>query len=110
MQCRVIFEAVHGQWTLHAKNDRVPSGWTPSRCVNSAVECHLHTSSRFNTFNNLDRLNLRGFSPSLHLRYFGPRDLISDGIYRSEATALLNAEVGYQINETWRISTEFLNL
>jgi hypothetical protein len=24
--------------------------------LNSAVECHLHTSSRFNTFNNLTRL------------------------------------------------------
>jgi len=53
---------------------------------------------------------LKGFSESLRLRYFGPRDLTSDGIYRSKATALLNAEVGYQINETWRIWAEFLNL
>jgi hydrogenase/urease accessory protein HupE len=51
-----------------------------------------------------------GFSASLRLRYFGPRDLTSDGIYRSDATILLNAEAGYQINKTWRIFAEFLNL
>ena len=54
--------------------------------------------------------DLKGFSGSLRLRYFGPRDLTSDGIYRSKATALLNAEVGYQIKEKWRVSAEFLNL
>ena len=54
--------------------------------------------------------DLKGFSGSLRLRYFGPRDLTSDGIYRSNATALLNAEIGYQINKTWRVSAEFLNL
>ena len=52
----------------------------------------------------------KGFSESLRLRYFGPRDLTSDGVYRSQATALLNAGVGYQINKTWRVSVEFLNL
>jgi hydrogenase/urease accessory protein HupE len=54
--------------------------------------------------------DLNGFSASLRLRYFGPRDLTSDGIYRSAATLLLNAEAGYQINKTWRVSAEFLNL
>jgi hypothetical protein len=52
----------------------------------------------------------KGFSESLRLRYFGPRDLTSDGVYRSRATALLNAGIGYQINKTWRVSVEFLNL
>jgi outer membrane cobalamin receptor len=52
----------------------------------------------------------KGFSSSLRLRYFGPRDLTSDGIYRSAATALLNVEVRYQIKNKWRISAEFLNL
>jgi TonB dependent receptor/TonB-dependent Receptor Plug Domain len=51
-----------------------------------------------------------GFSSSLRLRYFGPRDLTSDGIYKSSQTILLNAEAGYQINQTWRISAEVLNL
>ena len=51
-----------------------------------------------------------GFSSSLRLRYFGPRDLTSDGIYRSDQTILVNAEAGYQINKIWRISVEALNL
>jgi hypothetical protein len=55
-------------------------------------------------------LDERGFSASLRLRYFGPRDLTSDGLYQSKSTLLLNAEAGYQINQTWRISAEFLNL
>jgi hypothetical protein len=54
--------------------------------------------------------DFHGFSSSLRLRYFGPRDLTSDGLYKSSKTILLNAEAGYQINKTWRISAEFLNL
>ncbi len=54
--------------------------------------------------------DFRGFSSSLRLRYFGPRDLTSDGIFRSKSTALLNGEIGYQINKKWRVSAEFLNL
>ena len=50
------------------------------------------------------------FSASLRLRAFGPRDLTSDGIYRSNATVLLNAEVAYQLNKKWRFVVEFLNL
>ncbi len=52
----------------------------------------------------------RGLSSSLRLRNFGPRDLTSDGLFRSKATILLNAEAGYQIAEKWRVSAEFLNL
>jgi hypothetical protein len=52
----------------------------------------------------------QGLSSSLRLRYFGPRDLTSDGIYRSRATALLNGAVGYQIKKKWRVAAEFLNL
>jgi hypothetical protein len=54
--------------------------------------------------------DFKGFLASLRLRYFGPRDLTSDGIYRSNATALLNGSVGYRINETWRVSADLLNL
>jgi outer membrane receptor protein involved in Fe transport len=54
--------------------------------------------------------DLDGFSSSLRLRYFGPRDLTSDGVFRSSETILLNLEAGYQINKTWRISVEVLNL
>ena len=51
-----------------------------------------------------------GWSASLRLRYFGPRYLTSDGIYQSSPTLLLNGEVRYQINKTWRVSAEVLNL
>ena len=52
----------------------------------------------------------QGFSSSLRLRYFGPRDLTSDGIFRSNQTVMLNGEVSYQIRKKWRVSAEFLNL
>ena len=50
------------------------------------------------------------FSASLRLRAFGPRDLTSDGIYRSNATVLLNAEVRYRITRKWSFVVEALNL
>jgi hypothetical protein len=50
------------------------------------------------------------FSASLRLRYFGPRDLTSDGEYRSQSTLLLNAEAGYQITKSCRIFAGFFNL
>ncbi len=50
------------------------------------------------------------FSASLRLRAFGPRDLTSDGIYRSNATILLNAEVRYRLTPKWSFVVEALNL
>lgn len=52
----------------------------------------------------------RRFSASLRLRAFGPRDLTSDGLYRSNATVLLNAEASYRLTPKWRFSVELLNL
>ena len=46
----------------------------------------------------------------MRLRYFGPRDLTSDGINRSAATLMVNAAAGYQFNKKWRISADLLNL
>jgi hypothetical protein len=54
--------------------------------------------------------NWHGFSSSLRLRYFGPRDLTSDGIYESKETVLLNVEAKYQFNKTWEVTAELLNL
>lgn len=54
--------------------------------------------------------NYRRLSSSMRLRYFGPRNLTSDAIYRSQATALVNGELGYGIGERWRVSAEFLNV
>jgi len=52
----------------------------------------------------------RRFSGSLRLRAFGPRDLTSDGIYQSNATVLLNAEVRYRFTKRWSFVVEALNL
>ncbi|HEX4030890.1 MAG TPA: TonB-dependent receptor [Terracidiphilus sp.] len=52
----------------------------------------------------------KGLMASFRVRNFGPRDLTSDGSYRSKTTLLLNAEAGYQITKKWHISAEFLNL
>ena len=52
----------------------------------------------------------RRFSASLRLRAFGPRDLTSDGIYRSNTTVLLNAEVRYLMTKKWSFVVEALNL
>jgi hypothetical protein len=46
----------------------------------------------------------------MRLRYFGPRDLTSDGIFRSNQTVMLNGELGYQIKKKWHVSAEFLNM
>jgi outer membrane cobalamin receptor len=51
-----------------------------------------------------------GFFGSLRLRYFGPRPLIENNSVRSAETILLNAQVGYQINKTWTVTAEILNL
>ncbi len=54
--------------------------------------------------------DLKGFTSSLRLRYFGPRYLTSDGIYQSSQTVLLNGEVGYQFFKKWHVTAEFLNM
>jgi|HubBroStandDraft_1064217.scaffolds.fasta_scaffold16878_2 outer membrane cobalamin receptor len=72
------------------------------RLVPEAVEWAISSGATLHGY--------KGFSVSLRLRFFGPRDLTSDGIYRSNATALFNGEVGYQITKKFRVSAEFLNL
>ena len=52
----------------------------------------------------------KGFSASLRLRNFGPRNLTSDALFRSRATILINTQVGYRINGKWRVAAEALNL
>jgi len=51
-----------------------------------------------------------GFSSSVRLRYFGPRDLTSDGDYKSQHTLILNWEGSYRLNKTWSVTAEILNL
>lgn len=51
-----------------------------------------------------------GFFGSVRLRYFGPRPLIEDDSVRSDETIMVNAQVGYQFNQTWTATVEVLNL
>ena len=83
------------------KDDAAP-GSTGGRLVPEAVGLVISSGITLHDF--------AGFSSSLRLRYFGPRDLTSDAIFRSKATALVNGAVGYRIGERWRVSAEFLNL
>jgi hypothetical protein len=82
-------------------NDAAPNSPGGKR-VPEAVESVVSSGIRLHDY--------KRFSASLRLRAFGPRDLTSDGIYRSNATVLLNAEVGYDINRKWCVVAEFLNL
>jgi outer membrane receptor protein involved in Fe transport len=54
--------------------------------------------------------NLRGFSTSLRLRYFGPRPLTSDALYKSPSTALVNLQASYRFNKNWSLVGEVLNV
>ncbi len=51
-----------------------------------------------------------GWTASLRWRYFGPRDLIEDGSVRTEATSLVNAQLGYRFNKTWSATLDVFNL
>jgi hypothetical protein len=72
------------------------------KCVPEAVGLVISSGATLHDY--------KGFTATLRLRDFGPRDLTSDAIHRSKTTALLNAEVGYRIYEKWRVSVTFLNL
>ncbi len=52
----------------------------------------------------------KGFSASLRLRYFGPRPLTSDAIYKSPSTALINLGANYRFTRKWSVIGEILNL
>jgi hypothetical protein len=54
--------------------------------------------------------DVKGWSTSLRLRYFGPRYLTQDGTERSPSTALLYYNVSYKFNKTWTIEGDIFNL
>jgi outer membrane receptor protein involved in Fe transport len=51
-----------------------------------------------------------GWFGAAKLRYFGPRPLIEDGSMRSNATALVNARLGYRFDNGLRIQLDAYNL
>jgi hypothetical protein len=54
--------------------------------------------------------DLKGWSTSLRLRYFGPRYLTQDGTERSPSTTLLYYNISYKLNKTWTIEGDIFNL
>jgi hypothetical protein len=52
----------------------------------------------------------RGAFGSLRLRHFGPRALLEDERVESEATTLVNGEVGYWVSDRASLVLEFFNL
>ncbi len=47
---------------------------------------------------------------SLRLRYFGPRPLIENNSVRSQATSLLNGQLGYELHRNVRLVADIFNL
>ncbi len=54
--------------------------------------------------------DVRRFSGSVRLRYFGPRPLVEDGSARSKATSLVNVDGGYALSHRLRISVDVFNV
>jgi hypothetical protein len=47
---------------------------------------------------------------SIKARYFGPRPLTQDDSIKSNSSTLVDAELGYEVNDTWTIKADALNL
>jgi hypothetical protein len=54
--------------------------------------------------------SLRGVFGSVRLRYFGPRPLVEDDSVRSNATTLVNLDVGYKLTRNVRLGVDVFNL
>ena len=51
-----------------------------------------------------------GWFGGARYRFFGPRPLTEDGAFRSPATGLLSAQVGYRFQNGWRLQLDGYNL
>jgi TonB dependent receptor/TonB-dependent Receptor Plug Domain len=51
-----------------------------------------------------------GWFGALRWRYLGPTPLTEDNVFRSPATSLVNARVGYRFDSGWRVQLDLLNL
>jgi outer membrane receptor protein involved in Fe transport len=116
-----------GTQQLCARNSNcfglIPSGSTPSGIVTSSTVSYgdggylqnpygkeVPEAVRWVVSAGATLQDLKGFSASLRLRYFGPRPLASDAIYTSPSTALVNVGASYKFNKNWSLVGEVLNL
>jgi outer membrane receptor protein involved in Fe transport len=101
----------------------IPTGSTPSGMVTPATVSYGNSGYLQNQYGKdvpeavrwvvaagATAENLRGFSTSLRLRYFGPRPLTSDALYKSPSTALVNLQTSYRFNKNWSLVGEVLNV
>lgn len=51
-----------------------------------------------------------GWFSALRYRYFGSRPLTEDGAFTSPATGLLNGQLGYRLDNGWRLQLDAFNL
>jgi hypothetical protein len=54
--------------------------------------------------------DLRRFSGSLRVRWFGPRPLVEDDSVRSDPSTLVNADLAYRVRPGWAIQASVFNL
>jgi outer membrane receptor protein involved in Fe transport len=112
---------------LCAKNSNcyglIPTGSTPSGVVTPATVSYGDSGYLQNSYGKevpeavrwvvsagATLQDYKGFSASLRLRYFGPRPLTSDAIYKSPSTALINLQASYRFNRNWSLVGEVLNV
>lgn len=50
------------------------------------------------------------WSGRLQWRYFGGRPLVEDNSVRSDASSMVNAEIGYRLGRRWRLEIDILSL
>jgi hypothetical protein len=70
--------------------------------IPGSIETVVSGGATINTF--------RGVFGSVRLRYFGPRPLVEDDSVRSNATTLVNLDVGYKLTRNVRLGVDVFNL
>ncbi len=122
-----FFSNASGARQLCAHNSNcyglIPTGSTPSGTVTSSTVAYgdggylqnpygreVPEAVRWVVSAGATLQDLKGFSASLRLRYFGPRPLTSDGIYTSPSTSLVNLGATYKFNRNWSLVGEVLNV
>jgi hypothetical protein len=116
-----------GSQQLCAKNSNcfglIPTGATPSGAVTSSIVSYGDSGYRQNQYgkevpeavrwvvsSGVTLQDVKGLSASLRLRYFGPRPLTSDAIYKSPSTSSVNLGATYKFNKNWSLVGEVLNV
>jgi len=122
-----FFTSASGTQRLCAHNSNcyglIPTGSTPAGVVTPATVSYgdggylqnpygkqVPEAVRWVVSAGATTQDLKGFSASLRLRYFGPRPLTSDAIYTSPSTTLVNFEASYKFSRNWSLVGEVLNV